>query len=422
MATRDLQSAALAALIATASGALLGALAWGADRVPAMAMLLPLLLAMCGSRVQSAVLAFAYSLGVLRFAPATVGGWFDGDMLIGWSAISLCAVATGAAWCAGWSPSRSPSRRALAMGGGWLAALLPPAALGSAGHPVIAVGFLLPGSGWLGVAISLGLALCAGAAGAVIRDGRIPTRLAAGGVAGVLAGAGLMVHAPSSVTVDPVVPGVVAVPTNWGRLTDEEQVLARIEAMGRERVPDNAHAVIWPESVIGLYRPSLYPVLEAEVLRRARAAGRTQVIGMDLQMPGERFQNAAVAFYPDGSTATAVARQPAPLSLWRPFTSGWSFEADWRAGNVLRIGEERAALVFCYEEYLPVLFLLNEIWDKPSAYLVLTNTWSTPDPVGARVQTLHSLGMARLFGRAFLKAENRPGKVLSQNWSHPVAP
>jgi hypothetical protein len=44
-------------------------------------------------------------------------------------------------------------------------------------------------------------------------------------------------------------------------------------------------------------------------------------------------------------------------------------------------------------------------------YVAVTNTWAAQSPVAAEIQTQHSLGMARLFGRPYVKAENRPLKA-----------
>jgi hypothetical protein len=180
--------------------------------------------------------------------------------------------------------------------------------------------------------------------------------------------------------------------------------------MAAAPVPADAASVVWPESIIGRYEPALAPVLEIELLRPSRSLGRTQVIGMDLPLADNRLLNAAVAFYPDGRTATAVARQPAPLSLWKPWRRQDTFVADWSADNMLDLGgEERAAVIFCYEEYMPILYLLDEAFDAPTVYLAIANTWAAQSPQSGAIQTRHSLGMARLFGRPYLKAENRPG-------------
>jgi len=171
----------------------------------------------------------------------------------------------------------------------------------------------------------------------------------------------------------------------------------------------NPSAVFWPESIIGEYDPSLYGILEMDVLRPAERHGQTTIVGIDLPYPGRRFENAAVAFYPDGRSAVAVARQPAPVSLWRPWAKQGTFLADWKANNMLSLRSgQRVAIIFCYEEYMPILYLINEAKDRPDMYVALANTWAERSPVGSEIQTQHSLGIARLFGRPYVKAENRP--------------
>ena len=65
-------------------------------------------------------------------------------------------------------------------------------------------------------------------------------------------------------------------------------------------------------------------------------------------------------------------------------------------------------MIFCYEEYLPALYLINEARDDFEVYVAMTNTWAAESELASLIQTKHSLGMARLFGRPYLKAENRP--------------
>jgi hypothetical protein len=145
------------------------------------------------------------------------------------------------------------------------------------------------------------------------------------------------------------------------------------------------------------------------VLRQSRQVGRVPVVGLDIPVGPDRLQSAAVAFYPDGSTATAVARQPVPGALWKPWSTEGSFVADWSASNLLDLGQgDRAAFYFCYEELLPSLFLLNELMDKPTMYVALSNTWADASGGADRLQRLHSHGMALLFGRAYLRSVNRP--------------
>jgi hypothetical protein len=399
--TRVLRLAAGALL-----GVAIGTLAWGEGRAPLLAVLLPFSLTLCATRAQAFALAFGYACGTLRYVAAFIAGWFDGNLWIGFGALCIYGVMSGAVWCLAWSESTSGLRRGAVVVAAWTIALLPPAAPGVAGHPVIAAGYLLPGSGWFGVLVSI--LMPAGIVWACARSG-VPVarqRVGAVAVAVVLVALGFTLGVPSSSS---TAHGVYAMRTSFGALQSQDDAISRIEAMGREGRPQGAVAVIWPESIIGRYDTALYPVLKLELLSPSQSVGLVQVVGMDIPLPGDRLQNSAIAFYPDGSAATATARQPAPVSLWKPWRSDKTFIADWTSSNMLALGQgDRAAVIFCYEEYMPVLYLINELRDSPTLYLAVANTWAAREKAAAEVQRLHSLGMARLFGRPYLKAENRP--------------
>jgi hypothetical protein len=386
-----------------AAGAVLGWAAWGEGRVPVLALALPLLVAFSRSRLEAFFVGFGYAAAVLRFALSFIASWFDDNMAVGAAAVAAYAAVTGMLWACGWSRSSRLGMKGAAISAAWLLALA--GCIGAPGHPLVATGFVLPGAGWAGVMLALampGLVLVA----AHILPSRRLRRGAFGTLVACLALAGVAAFQPAPAG---ALRGVHAERTAWGALRGQDAALLRIQWMGAARQEEGATTTVWPESIIGRYEPAMYQVLDIELLRDSRRAGRTQIIGMDLPLPGNRMLNAAVAFYPDGRTATAVARQPAPLSLWKPWRSADTFVADWSANNILNLGQgDRAALIFCYEEYLPLLYLLNEARDAPTLYLALANTWAAQSSGAAAIQTWHSLGMARLFGRPYLKAENRP--------------
>lgn len=386
-----------------AAGAVLGVAAWGEGRVPVLALALPLLIVFSRTRGQAFSVAFGYALGMLRFSAAFVASWFNDNLAIGALVVLAFAAITSTVWCLGWTKSRRWPVRLLAITGAWLLALA--ANTGVPGHPLIAMGYVLPGTGWLGVGVSLAIPALALAGARVLRTKRARIGSAAAVLVVLGASGVLLCRQP------PAGParGIQGQVTHWGALKGEDEALARMQRMGATRPDQLAATVVWPESIIGRYDPSLYQVLDLELLEPSRRAGRTQIIGMDIPLRGNRELNSAVAFYPDGRTATATARQPAPLSLWRPWRKTDTFVADWTAHNMLAVGQgDRAAVIFCYEEYMPVLYLLNEALDHPTIYLAMTNTWAAKDAGAAAIQTWHSWGMARLFGRTYIKAENRP--------------
>lgn len=385
------------------AGIALGFLGWGEGRVPVLALALPLLIVFSRSRLQAFSVAAGYVLGMLRYSPSFVASWFDNNLVVGIAVVLAFALITGAVWSIGWSGSRRLHVRVVAIAAAWLLALV--LNIGVPGHPLIAIGYVLPGWGWAGVAVAIafpGLALVL----SHLLRGQRSRRAAAGALIATLSLAEIALYQPAP---NGLARGIQAQRTHWGMLKGEDDALTRMQRMGAAKKDQLAAAVVWPESIVGRYDPAMYQVLDLEVLRESRRAGRTQIIGMDIPMQGNQLLNAAVAFYPDGRTATAVARQPAPLSLWRPWRSTNTFVADWTAHNILNMGQgDRAAVIFCYEEYMPVLYLLNEALDAPTIYLAVTNTWAAQAPGAAAIQTWHSLGMARLFGRPYVKAENRP--------------
>lgn len=386
----------------SALGAALGFAAWGEGRAPVAALALPLLVGCASSRAQAFCVAAGYTAALLRHAAAFIGAWFDHRWSIGIAAVAGYVLATGTVWASGWTASPQLRGRMAAISLAWWLALLAGPVV--PGHPITAAGFVAPGSGWLGVAL-VALMPALALAGAAATPKRLrPALLAVLLVA--LAGTGLLLQAyPDTARFGPIETQATA----WGPLAGGDAVLERLQRMGRTASASPARVQVWPESILGRYEPALAPVLEIELLQQARATGRTLVIGMDLPLTGNRLLNTAVAFYPDGRRAVAVARQPAPLSLWKPWRRRDTFVADWRAANLLELGDgERAAVIFCYEEYVPLLYLLNEAFDAPTLYLALANTWAASEPEAAAIQTWHSLGMARLFGRPYLKAENRP--------------
>lgn len=400
---------ALPALLAAVIGGGIGFAAWGPDRSAVLAALLPVLVGLAKSRPQAFVLGLAYILGAVRGIPGYAASWFDDSLLIGvtlWLAVGLIGASV---WCTGWTSSCVPWRKAFASLRAWVLALLPPAAIFVPAHPVLAWGYITPSWGWIGVGLSA--AVPAGILW-MLAQKRWARKYVVAALAGsiVVAGGASFAYqrAESRYVAD-----IVAVSTNWGMARTTDAILDRIERMGRTTkalAGENlASVVIYPESVIQTYEPSLYPIINIEILKDAARAGQTVVLGADLPNAQGHFQNAAIAFYPDGKSATAIARQTVPIALWKPWASSGSFESDWTANNILSLRDGvKARVVFCYEEYIPVLGLLDEAKSDFQLVVVMSNTWAARDPVAAEIQNRHSEALARLFGHHLVKAENRP--------------
>ena len=404
------QSHHLQLLIAALTGAALGFGAWGEGRAPYLAILLPIAIGLAGSRLRAFVVGLAYLLATERTGPAFISAWFDNNLAIGIAIWIGSSIAGGLAWSLGWTPSSKPWRRALAVAIAWAITLLPPIAVVAMGHPMVAWGFLLQGAAWFGVAASVVIPAAFMWIHAKEGWSAKPTALGASAAGVVALGMGIAFYTPLE---NRFVADMAAVSTHWGAAKDGMEIIERIERMGRanERFAQDTDVkvVIYPEATIQRYEPALYPVLRMEVLDPSEKAGQTVIIGADLQDASGNFQSAAIAFYPDGKTATAVARQTAPIALWKPWEPSGTFVTDWSANNMLVLKDGiRARVIFCFEEYIPILSLINEAKDEHNLVLVMSNTWAAENPLASVIQSRHSEGIARMFKKRMIRSENRP--------------
>lgn len=417
MAIRALQHwdgrhAAFGPLICAVVGGFIGWAAWGDGRLPFIAAALPLAVGFSGSRLNAFCMGLAYVLATERAGPGFMAGWFGGDVLITAILWLGSGLVGGLAWSAGWTASAVPWRRAAASVVAWALTLAPPVAVMVMGHPVIAWGYLLGGSGWLGV-----LASAAVPALILAKVPKIPWPTVRWAwlivpVLGASGSAGVLAYRSSE---SQFVGDLVAISTPWGAAKDGMEILTRIERIGQVNArfaqDTDTRVLIYPESILQRYEPALFPVLEMEVINPAARAGQTIIVGTDLPTSTGNYETAAIAFYPDGKTATALARQTVPFALWRPWQALGYSTSDWTANNILTVKPGvRARIVFCYEEYIPILSLMNEAMDAHNLVIVLANTWASESELGPVIQARHSEGVAKLFGKRLLRAENRPKK------------
>jgi hypothetical protein len=339
-----------------------------------------------------------------------MAAWFDGSVLTSAVLWLGSGVVGGLAWSLGWTASSVPWRKAAASVLAWVVTLLPPVAVVVMGHPLIAWGSIMQGTGWFGVLSSVAVP-----AFFMWNFAKSPWTLRTMTllfipVAGAVVGVSVYAYNASE---NRVVGDIVAVSTNWGSAKDEWEILERIERIGRinDRFAQESdvRVIIYPEAVLQRYDPALYRVLKMEIIDAAARAGQTIVLGADLPTKSGNLESGAIAFYPEGKTATAIARQTVPFALWKPWQASDSFLTDWTASNILRLRDGvTARVIFCYEEYIPLLSLINEAKDAHNIVVVMANTWASKNKLGATIQSRHSEGIANLFGKRLLRAENRP--------------
>lgn len=400
-------------------GAALAIAAWGPDRSPAVAVMLPLLWIIMPTRSCAFALATAYHLAVVRFLGGYASVWF-GSAVTGyllWLAMgSLC----GMVWAVCWPRKTTPLRIVISTLAALALTLASPVAAILPGHPIVGWGFLLPGVGWMGVALMFATTMAGAWALRIGLTTRWPkhswTTPAAVGLG--VAITALLGMQPGG-DVGKVAGRIGAVSTRFGEPPPQFslEVMTRIEKMGDATAKlaggdDGLETVIYPEAIIGIYDPSLYPALNISLLRQSRPAGQTVVLGADMQFGPGRFQSAAMVFRPDGSEAYVNSRQSAPVSMWAPWSSERHYPLNWFADNTIDIGNGiKARVMFCYEEYIPILHLIDEAAFEHQLVVSMANLWPSEDPLASLIQGAHTQGMALLFNRRWVRSVNHPSQA-----------
>lgn len=401
-------------LLGAVLGGAVAVLAWGVGRTPAVSLLLPVLWILMPSRVSAFCLAATYHMVVVRFIPELAGTWFDSS-LVGYSLWVGLGVISGVAWAICWPRSGSP---AWVVGSSivvMLVLLVPPVAMALPGHPLVGVGFLAPGTGWFGVG-----GFFVAVAGACWFF-RCKMQSIVGErkwlIWSAVLALGIMLWAAGGVP-DPekgkIAGRVGALTSMWGRFPDRDsvEVMLRIGKIGLATAnlaggDDGIDTVVFPEAVLGIYDPSLYPAMEQEVLRKTKLSGQTVVVGADLESGPNTYRGVAIVFRPDGSSSYIAARMTVPVAQWAPWSNKVHFPSDWLGKSTLDVGGGiRARFMFCFEEYLPLLHLLSEAREDHVLVIAMSNLWASDDPLTSYVQGAHTEGMARLFNRKWVRSVN----------------
>lgn len=388
------------------AGLLIGLLSWSADHPPVSAVMLPLIVGLAPNRIHAFLIAWGYSAGVTRANLDFSWTWSDGNALytgLIWIGESLLG---GLGWSLAWTASDQPWRKAAAQVLAWTVTLLPPLAILTNGHVLPAYGFILQGWHWAAVALSVGTPALFAYLGARDKIAAWKLRIAVS-----LAFVALWLLSFGMKPVETrFVEDLAAPSTSWGQAKGDQDILGRVSRIGdltAKFAEAESKVVIWPASTLGTVSPELLDVLYDKVLKGARARAQTVVLGADVKLEDGNFETAALVFYPDGRMATVLARQPIPFIQWRPWKSKDSYRPDWTTDPVLSLGDgRRARMVFCFEEYLPVLALIDEATRDFNLTVVMSHNWAVNSATATAIQRNHSLGMALMFGRKYLRSAN----------------
>jgi len=338
------------------------------------------------------------------------GVWY-GSLTTGvglWAGVGFASMAMFAIL---WTESRASSRVILSCWGllvGWsiLGVVIP-------GHPLFGWGYLFDGSGWFGVALHFVLL---SVVAILLRSTSVLSPRNYLPFAALVFLCLVFAITGGRSNQNGRVKHAFAFQTKWGAypklFSTEAQNRAKTIAYHIDGQTDQrATAFIFPESVLGLYDSGLEELLNVELGRRVGSDMQVVVIGADVSIgPGE-LANAALIFGPHGRRQMVFARQSTPVAQWRPWSVYGHFPSNWFRSTVVDLAAAgKVRIVFCHEEYSAALGLISEALDEPHVGVIsMANLWAATDTLPNAVQSAHTEGIARLFGKSWTRSVNAAG-------------
>lgn len=385
-----------ASIITVAASAALGILGWGSPApgwAQGTAILMPVLWASARSRWVAGLVVMAYTTAASRGLIPGIAEFFGTNLAHGLALWLAAGLLTGLAGLACWH--RSPAVRVLLLPVLLLALIVPPAGLVGWAHPVTAAGWLFPGSGWLGLVATVGLAM--------LLAWRRPLIHAAAAFVPLLA-VGAMFTAP------------VEIPGGWsGHNThfhfgvgssaqrDPMEEIRRHWAMQSLVATDDAGPVhVLPETVGGTWNSQA----SAEWQRLlADLPGHTVLMGAYEPTTGSEYNNVLVEVTAEGSRIAYRQRTPIPVGMWRPWDDTSAVPQWLEQKGTVTVAGQRAAILVCYEALL-VWPVLHSIQEQPELLVSIASTWWAPESIH-RSQRHAMQSWARLFEIPLVEAYNR---------------
>ncbi len=378
--------------------------------------------------------AFSYYAGALWPLVPAARNFFGpkASFLEGIAAWLAGAILLAMPWPLAWTTRRIQLlwRVPLAL----IATVLPPLGLIGWASPLTPTGFIFPGTAWFGL-----LAVFLICTGLCMKRTAFHTALGA-----------VMLGIFTQLTY----PGDPAPPQEWETFDTHFGAVAHgaedpiDEYMNAEWIQtrvqsSHAHVVIFPEMVVPRWSAAT-DLFWQRTLAALSASGKTILVGAGLSESALQPQNrsaalasydfaAAVAALRGGDllvprrpaqlrgirgsdvyrnaivirgahSGTFLQRIPVPVGMWHPFSED-GVPLNLSGPGVIGIGNQRAAILICYEQLLTWPFLVSAV-AHPTVIIAIANEyWVEQTPI-PRYQATAVRAWARLFGIATVSAAN----------------
>lgn len=346
------------------------------------------------------------------------------------------AILLSLPWTIAWTSNRLHYlwRAPLAL----LATIVPPLGIIGLASPVIAAGYLFPGTGWTGlVAVALLPGILLSTQALSLRRRWVVLGLAIGFCIG------FTIEGPIFNRDHTEPPrGWIAVNTNFGDVSQPFRDYTAAQFIQQAAARTSARVVIFPESVVPRWSEAT-AAFWRESLDLCRTRGQILVIGAGQpaktaiqiddreKLNGLRSYDFAAAIkalnnidtqssrvpinpWPEtidntmlivgAESATLYQRVPVPVGMWQPF-SRVSVPLRLGAPGVLTIDGQRAAVLICYEQLLTFPILASML-HHPTVIIGISNTFWVGGTTIPRYQATALRGWAKLFRLPYFLAVN----------------
>lgn len=368
--------------VAPTAAAFIGTTAFsGHWQLLSLAAFLPFVLSLATTRWQAFATALTYQLAASRGLLLGAADFFGTSLMFGeviWLFGNLVSALTyGLLWSKVWP--RRICGAILAM------ALLAVPPLGTFGwtSPITSAGALYPGLGALGILLTLGLMATLAA-----RRWRLCSCLLFFSLAANLT------YRPTS---DPRFEGLTTSygPPSATLTADYERQLGLLNALSQA----SSRVVVLPESSLTQWNE-----VSAKLWTGRMPANKTALLGSTTVTAGEQKPSNTMVILHAGVAHLYRQRQPVPLSMWRPWSSG-GYAAHWFEAPVVAVSGAKVAPLICYEAFL-VWPVVQSMLGGADHIVVLSNLWwavKTSIPQGQRSIVA---AWARLFSAPYVLAVN----------------
>jgi len=384
----------LASIIAVLASAALGVLAWGSPApgwAQAAAILMPVLWASASNRWIAGLIVMAYTTAASRGLIPGIAEFFDTNLVHGLTLWLAAGLFTGLVGLACWH--RSPSFRVLLLPVMMLALIVPPAGLVGWAHPVTAAGWLFPGSGWLGLVVTVALAMLLAWKRPLIHATAVFVPLLA---------VGATLNEPAEI------------PSGWsGHNThfhfgvgssaqrDPMEEIRRHWAMQSQVATATGPVHVLPETVGGRWNSQASADWQRLLVDMP---GHTVLMGVYESLPRGGYHNALVEITAEGSRIAYRQRTPIPVGMWRPWDNSGAVPQWISQPGTVDVAGHQAAVLICYEAFL-VWPVLHSVLNQPELFITIASTWWAPKSIH-RSQHHAMQSWSRLFKIPLVEAYN----------------